>query len=76
MRLEHLVKPIEEMTDEELLERLHAVRHRREVAKPVAKKKAQVAATKQSRKKVIAAEKLLEGLSPEQLDALLKEMGQ
>lgn len=75
MRLEQLVKPIEEMTDEELLERLHAVRHRREVAKPVAKKKAQVAATKQSRKKVGAVEKLLEGLSLEELEALLKETG-
>lgn len=76
MQLGDLVKPIEDMSDEELKKRLFDIRHRREVERPVAKSKAKKAATKKSNKKVSEAEKMLASLSAEQLEALLKEMGE
>lgn len=72
MQLDGLVKPIDNMSDEELRERLYALRHRRETEKPKQRKIVEKAAKKETRKKVSAAEKLLEGLTPEQLDILLK----
>lgn len=74
VQLHSLIKPIEEMTDEELKQRLFDIRHRREVLKPVARNKIKKAEKKESNKKVSAAEKLLAGLSPEQLELLLKEI--
>lgn len=74
MQLSDLVKPIEDMSEEELKARLFDIRHRRNVEKPAAARKVKKAATKESRKKVSAVEKLLEGLSPADLEALLKGM--
>jgi hypothetical protein len=76
VQLNDLVKPIEEMTDEELKQRLFDLRHRREVEKPAAKARVKKAEKKESKKKVSAAEKLLADLSPEDLAALLKELGE
>lgn len=75
MQLGDLVKPIEDQTDEELRARLFDIRHRREHERPVAKAKIKKAAKKEGQKKVSAAEKLLADLTPEQLAALLQEMG-
>lgn len=74
MQLQNLIKPIEEMTDEELKERLFDIRHRREYEKPAAKARVKKAEKKESKKKVSAAEKLLANLSPEDLAALLSEL--
>lgn len=75
MQLQHLVKPIEDMTDEELKERLYELRHRREVEKPKVQKAAKKAATKKANKEVSAVDKLLANLPPDQLALILKEMG-
>lgn len=75
MQLNNLIQPLEDMSDEELKQRLFDLRHRRETERPVAKKKMQKAAKKASNKKVSSAEKMLANLSPEELAALMKELG-
>lgn len=74
MQLSDLVKPLEDMSEEELKDRLRAVRDRRENIRPARQKIKEKAAKKESKKKVSAVEKLLEGLSPADLEALLKGM--
>ena len=74
MQLKDLVKPLDQQTDEELLERLRTVRHNREVARPVARKKAAKAEKKASISRVGTAEKLLAGLSEEEQLELLKQL--
>lgn len=73
MQLSHLIKLIEDQTDEELLIRLQELRQRRETDRPVAKAKITKEKKKKSTKTVTAAEKILADLSPEELEALLKE---
>lgn len=73
MQLSDLVKPLGEMTMEELEQRLHAVRSRRESgASQKNREKKQV--RKDTTKKVSSIEKLLEGLSPDELAALLNQV--
>lgn len=74
MKFKDLIKPIEEQTDEELRERLLQIRHNREVARPVAKRKAAKSAAKQSQKKLTSAEKLLAGLTDEEKEALIRKL--
>jgi hypothetical protein len=63
MQLSNLVKPIDQCTNDELLERLRAVRHNREVARPVAAAKAAKVEKKSSVKKMSALEKLVDSMS-------------
>lgn len=71
-----LVKPLDEMSDEELREHLIQLRRRREVERPAAKAIKQKAVEKKNKPKMSAAEKLLSSLSPEDLAALMKELEQ
>lgn len=73
MQLKDLVKPIDQMTDEELAERLRTIRHNRTTARPAAKAHAKKAAKKGAQTRINKVEKLLEGLSREELIALLGE---
>lgn len=73
MQLDQLVKPIDQMTDEELRTHLRQVRQRREVTRPAAKKLLERSEAKTSRTKMSAAEKLLATLSPEELTKLLEQ---
>lgn len=75
MQLKHLVKPLDQMTDEELLEKLRTVRHNREVARPVAKAKVTTAAKKTSNKKMTIARDLFSDLSEDERLALIKQLG-
>jgi hypothetical protein len=75
MQLSDLVKPIEEQTDEELRERLSQVRSRREQDRPARAKHKEKAVKKEVKKKVAPIEKLLMGLSEEDLQRLLQEHG-
>ena len=74
MQLDQLIKPIDQCTDEELLERLRKVRHNREVARPVAKAKAAKVEKKSSNKKVSALEKLLDSMSNEDKAKLIESL--
>lgn len=74
MKLHDLVVPIDEMTDEQLLERLRQVRQRREIERPVAKRKAATVEKKTSRARVSKTEDLLDLLSPEERAALISQL--
>lgn len=73
MQLQDLVKPIEQMTDEELMEQLRTVRHNRTVVRAGAKVRAKKEAKKGSQGRMSKVASLLEGLSREELIALLGE---
>ena len=72
MQLGDLVKPIEEMTDEELRERLQGIRHRQTVERPASKARTVKKEKKETRKKLNPIQKLLGELTPEQIEELLK----
>lgn len=74
MQTHDIVKPIDECSDDELIERLRALRHRREVLRPVAKAKAAKAEKKTSNKKITALEKLLDGMSDAERAKLLETL--
>ena len=74
MRLNQLVKPISEMSDDELLTRLREVRRNREVVRPAAKQIVERVEKKASNKKLAGIQGLLEGMSPEDKAALLKQL--
>lgn len=71
MQLDDLVKPLSAMTLEELEKRLHDIRSRREQSGASRKTKERKQVRKDTTKKVSSVEKLLDGLSPEELAALL-----
>ena len=73
MQLKDLVKPITEMSDEELVERLRLVRHSRSILRPAAKARAKKNAKKGATARINKAEALLEMLSKEELMKLLGE---
>lgn len=73
MQLKDLVKPISDMSDEELMERLRTIRHNRNTIRPAAKSHAKRAAKKGAVTRIKKVDKLLEGLSREQILALLGE---
>lgn len=76
MQLTDLVKPIESMTDDELLERLRAIRNNRITVRPAAKAHAKRAAKKGQQGRMSAVEKLLAGMSPEDRAAIMAELGE
>lgn len=71
MQLQNLIKGMEDMSDEELTERLHELRHRREVIRPAAANRVRKEEKKVEKKATSGVEKLLAGLSPAELEALL-----
>ncbi len=75
MQLLDLVKPIDKMTDEELLARLRVVRSNRTSVRPAAKAHAKRAERKGLQARVGKVENLIAGLSPAQLQQLLLELG-
>ena len=75
MQLNDLVKPLDKLTDDELLERLRQVRHNREVARPVARRKQAKTEAKASRARVTSVTKLLDGLSEAERATLIQQLG-
>ena len=73
LQLDQLVKPIEEMTSEELISHLREIRKRREITRPAARKIVERAEGKVSRNKLSAAEKLLASLSEDERNQLLQQ---
>jgi hypothetical protein len=74
MQLDDLVKPLGALSYEELEKRLFDIRHRREQSGASRKNKERKQVRKNTTKSVSAVEKLLEGLSPDELTALLAEV--
>lgn len=74
MQLHDLIKPIEEQSDEELLERLRKIRHTRSVVRPAAVKHKVDAEKKKTRSTTKKVENLLDALSPAEREALIKQL--
>lgn len=74
VQLNDLVKPLSDMSVEELETHLHNIRSRREKSGASQKNREKKQARKETTKKVSSVEKLLEGLSPEELAALLTQV--
>ena len=73
MQLQNLVRTLDSMSDDELLERLRIVRHSREVGRPTARKR-DAPERKASKARVSATTKLLDGLSDEERQALIERL--
>lgn len=76
MQLMNLVKPIEDMTDDELREQLRAIRHNRKVIRPAAQKHKEKVVKKESKAKTSKVEALIKNLTPEQIKQLLLNLGE
>lgn len=72
MQIQDLIKPIDAMSDEELLQRVREMRHRREIIRPAAKAKVERAEKKTSRARVKKTTDLLDGLSEADRLALIE----
>lgn len=76
MQMQDLIKPISDCTDEELMERLRAIRHNRTTVRPAGAARAKRAAKKGTQARVNKVENLLDALSPEQLLELMAQLGE
>lgn len=76
MQLKDLVTPISQLSDEELMERLRAIRHNRNTVRPAAASRAKRAAKKGSQGRVNKVESLLEGLTEAQMLELMQQLGE
>ena len=74
MHLSDLIKPIEKLSDDELLARLQVVRHNRENVRPVARRKAEKVEAKAARGRVSSVTKMLGNLSDEERAALIAQL--
>lgn len=74
VQLKDITKPIDQMTDDELMTRLRTVRHSRETIRPAARKHIERAETKATRVKMSAMDKVLEGMSDSDREELLKQL--
>lgn len=76
MQMLDLIKPIDDMTDEELKEQLVALRHRRSVVRPAAAKKVKKAADKGKTSRINKLAGLFDNLSDSDKQAMLKALGE
>lgn len=75
MQLHDLVKPIEDMSNEELQERLRSIRHTRTVVRPAAQNHVKKAKKKGMQGRIKKADDLLSQLSEADREALIKSLG-
>lgn len=75
MQIHDLITPIDKQTDEQLLERIRQMRHRRETARPVAKAKAERADRKETRTRATKVDKVVDSMSPEERAKLIALLG-
>lgn len=74
MQLQDLVKPIEQMTDEELTARLQEIRHKRDTVRPAAKRHVEKAAKKGTQTRITKAADLFAGMSEEEKAEIIKAL--
>lgn len=75
MQMNDLVKPIEDMSDAELMKSLRALRHRRTVERPAAAKKVKKAAAKGKTNRINKVADLFDSLSADEKEAMIKSLG-
>lgn len=71
MQLTDLYKPLDQLSDDELRERLQGIRHNRTRERPAAKARAKKEAKKGATKRLNQLEMLLSLMSPEEREAFL-----
>lgn len=71
MQLTDLIKPIEDCTDEELMERLRVIRNNRNIIRPAGAARTKRTVKKKSNVKLNKLDALLSQLSAEEILALL-----
>jgi hypothetical protein len=76
MQMQDLIKPIEDMTQEELIERLQQVRAMRTTLRPAGKARAKRGTAKKSKTKLNKVDNLLAGLSQAELLQLLESLNE
>jgi len=76
VQIHNLVKSLDQLSDDELLARLQQVRHNREVARPVAKRKAASVAKKEGAARTKKISKLLDGLSDDDRAKLIEQLSE
>lgn len=76
MQLQDLVKPLEQLTDDELRQKLQEIRHKRNHIKPAAKAHAKKAVKKGSQGRVSKVEDMFAGMSEADKQALLVQLQQ
>lgn len=74
MQLSDLVKPIDQCTDEELMERLRTIRHNRNTVRPAGQARVKRAAKKGTQARVRKVESLIDGLTEAQKQQLILEL--
>lgn len=75
MQMKDLVKPIDAMSDAELLEHVRAMRHRREVIRPAARRIVEKAVKKESTARTKKVDKAIAGMSEEERLKLIQLLG-
>ncbi len=75
MQLRNLVKPIDQMSDDELREHVRGIRHRRETVRPAAKRIVEKAVKKVTQARVKKTAGLLDGMSEEDKAKLIALLG-
>jgi hypothetical protein len=76
MQLKDLVKPIEKMSDDELLEYLREVKQRRTVERPAHRAHVERAEKKTARGKAKKVTNIFEGMSAEERQRLIEQLQQ
>jgi len=71
MQLKDLISEIENQSDEELMQRLRDARQNRTVVRPASARRAKKASAQAARTQTTKVEKLLSGLSPEEIQILM-----
>jgi hypothetical protein len=74
MQLRHLVKTLDQMTEEELHEYLRQIRHRRTVERPAAKAREERVEKKESRVRISALDKLLASMTDSEREELIRKL--
>lgn len=72
MQLQDLAKPVDQMTDDELMAHLRRIRENRMTERPAAKARAARGAKKESRAKVSKVDKMVNGMSEADRLALIE----
>jgi len=76
MQMRDLIKPLDQLTDEELQERIREIRHSRTVTRPAAQKHKDKAVKVKAKKETSKVDSLLKKMSPEQIKQLLLDLGE
>ena len=74
MQLEDIVKPLDKMSDDELLEHLRSVRHRRDTVRTASATRAGNAKGKAASKKLTGLANILNGMSDEDRNLLIQQL--